>query len=681
MAKFVDAPTLRKEETPPLVFDERPKIEDIKLEEKKFEFNYLDEIKKMSEKAKGAEGKPGPGLRVTDVDIDMALTTVDQVKALRPEERHLQQARLLINQKKYREALTELGQVLAINPTHHEAHYLVALCHTGLNREMEALKALYPLRDKDTPLDPRLETRVYTLLGELRTRLQFRLLLQFFIVNRETIARELAGFINLDPDFEFYPFLLAIIYLESGRPQEAHDCVTKALQNPLLKNPQQLGLLKIEIERRLLGELLAGVVRLYRKGAFGKARKDMAGVDVRFRDAREYRLLDAYLQTLSTGIFRKKVPSDVEFQGSAKDREVLQSLIVREDIARSLLYLQRGDLDKAERELGVAKNYAASYPYVNFMLGGLKYRKIPLLFMARKLTDFDAAIAELKEARNLAEIGARDKSSDEPKKLIQGIDDVLTFLNRLKQDVERFKVEVRQVNETIMEFSKIMESAKAGITSLEMLHDVAGCMKALQKRAQAIQPKLTFQDNKKVFAQLMAAIKANMTALETTQRDSAAIQQASQELQSIREYAKSHISTEQGREDIIERLESLQQQVTTDIATVKSEQAKESLKKLKDIIARDIEEVSKIRRKVIEGGDNEILNKDFQFFKTMVDRLNDRKTIKSRQDLQMWAEVSSGFIRMIEEDKSKVFSYEAKDALSKLLERVRDINRQLERNL
>jgi hypothetical protein len=179
----------------------------------------------------------------------------------------------------------------------------------------------------------------------------------------------------------------------------------------------------------------------------------------------------------------------------------------------------------------------------------------------------------------------------------------------------------------------------------------------------------------------MAGIKANLGALETMQRDTAAIQQSSQELQSIREYAKSHISTQQGRRDIITRLELLRQQVATDIVTVESEQAKESLKQLKDVIVRDIEEVGKITGTVMGGGDNEILNKHFQFFKTLVDALNNKNTIKSRKDLQMWADICSGFIKMIEDDMSQVNSYEARDTLSKLLDRVRDINRQLQRNL
>jgi len=404
-------------------------------------------------------------------------------------------------------------------------------------------------------------------------------------------------------------------------------------------------------------------------------------VDDEFRSAKEYILFDRYLQTIGGGIFKRKVPPDIEFAGSSRDREILQHLIIREELARSLQYIRQRNMQNAERELRVAKGYADSYPYLNFLLAGLKYRKITQLLIAKKLTNLDEAIDELETAKELAQIGARDKTSKEPEKLVTGIGNALTFFYKLKEGVEKHRQEVSHINEAIKEFSDIMEEAKAGITSIEMLNDVSRRMKALQEKSKSIEGEITVPKNKEVLAQLTEGINRNIAILKSIQEQTEFIQNAHNEYQNIRESAKREVGTEAGREKIINRLEVLKQNITSDFGNVTSVQGKDALKKLTEAITRDLQQLREIKGTVVSPKDNEILENHFNMFKNMMDILNKGTAIKTYEDLKTWVQAVGTFLDLLESDKNKLSSPGAVEALSKLIDNVRHLKSQLESKL
>jgi len=679
MAEYAEGPGIIKEPDSGIILEKKPKLEDIVLEEKKADYDYLGEIKKMSEQAESGKAESGD-LRVSDIPIDFgSLTKADEIEALKPEARHFQMAQSHILVKRWREALSELKKVLSINPAHHEAYYLTAYCHVKLNDLFIALEALLPLRG--VLLDPRLESQVFSLQKQIRATIGTGLLLSFFIVKRSLLVDQLAKLVRIDPDHEHFHFMLAILYLELDRNSDAFDAVDSALKNKSLIRSAKLIGLKGEIERRLLGDILADAIEYYKEGAFGKAKKIMANVDDKYRSAREYQLFDKYLLTLSGGIFKKKVPTDVLLKVSPRDKQLLQQLIVKQELNESMKYIKKGMFDKAELELWTGKLYADSYPYLNFLLAGLKYKLVTVRFFSKQITDFDVASNEMESALELAIIGTQEKGIKEAEKLVKNIKEALTFFSRLKNEMEKYRQEVKLLNDAIMEFKSIMDEAKEGISEIEMLNSLTKRMQKLQKSTQPLGKRLKNQNNQKIFEDLSGGIRNNLEILESLQTETKIIQEANDEFMKLRKEVEKNISEESARKKTINRMEVLRSNIETDMKKIHSDQSRKALRTLIDAIKRDVSQLLAIKGAVVSKGDNELLEKRYGEFKAFMDFLNKSSPLKSLEDVKFWVEAWKNFLGILENDLGDLSSRSSKDTLKKLIDHVRQVKEQLERHL
>ena len=127
---------------------ELPKLSD--LVEKGDGGDYMSRLQAMASEQEGEAGG-APALAVGALDIDIGAI-------LGPAEGHLRQARQLVEQEEYAEAIRVLDQALAEAPNHPEAIYMTALCLARLDQPIEALRALAVLRGES--LTPAVQTRV-----------------------------------------------------------------------------------------------------------------------------------------------------------------------------------------------------------------------------------------------------------------------------------------------------------------------------------------------------------------------------------------------------------------------------------------------------------------------------------------------------------------------------------------
>jgi len=556
-------------------------------------FNFMGQLDSMTKAAKQRQAQGQAGLKVAELDwgdglADLRTDVFQGDKA----EQLLRQAKRLIEEKKYREALKPLAGVLRESPGHHEGLYLTALCHAYLSDLDAALQALLPLRNA------RLANPLAARVGALREAIRQRMVMGVLIENlllmttgqHDLAVTRLERVVTLDPDLGIYHFMLAGCLMQAERYPEAMAAVEAGMEYGSSDDRKQLEQVQREIERRYLIQAMQPALAAFRRAQYAEARNHLRRLDRAYQTAPLYVTFLSYLGRLSSGglfgfLARTKSIADVAPAGSPADVEALYFFLVGDDVRQGRDLLQGGKFREAQRPLEVALKYAPRFPFANFLYGTCVFVAARESLTSGQAPDLDQATAELERARGFADVALPDKEITAAPDLRRAIQELLDLLDELRGRRKAMAEEAKPVNAAIDEFKSIMELVGDGISSAEQYKQVYARLAKLRQGLPALLRKVRSSNGKEVVEQLSTAVERNYNQLEGMKADVEeagmvkthwdALNGLVQRLQS-----KGGISSRAELQQVLSFCQTLKRNVTADRGRARGADARQALDKL-----------------------------------------------------------------------------------------------------
>jgi tetratricopeptide (TPR) repeat protein len=663
-------------------------IQKIKIKEKMPEIDFTKEIDEMAGKAK--KEKDGTEIEYEDPWISQTLD-LDELSKVSEADRFINEAKKLIDKRQYDKALQAVLEALALEPNRQDAVYLKAYCETYLNKFIDALNTLFPIRYGKALLNSEMETSINKLIETIRGRMQTILLIQIDLrIAPSRLIGQLRDLTRLDYDFEFYHFLLSYLLMLLRKYSEAHVQVTQGLELVPEKLRSRLTVLKMDIERRWLKETLRPSIMAYKEGNYNKAKKNLQSVDARLYSNKVYTLFEQHLKSLSRGGLFKKTskqsPDQIRISGSPKDRELLESTIVSDDIAVGLQLLGKGQIDRAILVFQNALKYTPEYPYLNYIFAGTVLNLSAILLMTKQLGNLESIIDRLKSAQKSAKIALNDKTIEDANIVVKNIEDAIRLYTGIHDARKKIEKEAELVNSLIKEFVDIMETAKGGLTSIEMFNKVFDQMKAVESHTEEAKKQVESEQGKKHIKELETAIRNNMKTLNEIKSN---IDKQKKEIEMVRdigsEYKRIMDSIKGGIEspeqaDRIERdLKQLRTKITKTKAELTISQAIEEIEKLDDIIFKNLDQLKKVKATAGRGvtlKEKNFIEEKAKNFKTLMDMLNSGKQI-DRQGVEMYVTIFESMVNDIDKEIPTMQSREAKEVIQQIRSNIEGVLNQL----
>jgi tetratricopeptide (TPR) repeat protein len=574
---------------------ELPKLS--RLVEKGDGGEYVSRLRVIAE-----EGKAG-----TAGSIAVGALPVVFKDILGPAEEHLRNARRLIEQEQYAEALRHLDQALAEAPNHPDAIYMTALCLSSLGQPLEALRALAALRGQS--LEPGRQTRVGVLREQIRRQaVQMAALDQIGLIFGHQSDQEierLRTLCELDPEMAMFHYMLAGALLTAGRLEEAATAASEGLRSCREgvagdDGVQRLHDIKREIRRRLLLKQMEPARRQYRKGKFAKARSELLRLGPDSREDPLWTTFDGYVQELEErgvrfGRRNGGAPATVTPHGSFEDVDALHFLLVGDEIGTAKAQLAGGRPDRAERAVDDAIKYAPTFPYAHFLKAHCLYDRLGRQLESGKLPGVEEAIAQLEEAREHAQFGLQDPDLQD-NNLLQVIDAGLEAMRAVQQELRLVAEDAELLNPVVESFHSLMASAKKGIESPEHFEQIDKRLKKLEDRVAKLKSQMKSETGAGTVAEFEKVLAANRRALEQIRPeldDVKLVQALQNEFMSIMSSAAGGVSSYE-LPGIRRRLEKLAKAIAASTPTAKTAAGTKALLDLAQAVKRNIDEAARL---------------------------------------------------------------------------------------
>lgn len=515
---------LRVEEVlPPIDFD--PKA-------KKSADDFMSQLDRMVKDAKERQQQREADIKVREIDAE-ELDTGLIAEALVGEETSLEQwlreARRLINEGQFGEALALLGRALEEVPHHPEALYLTAYCYHHLGQNREALRNLLPLRKI---LDPQFQARIMALKEDIREHIRAELLLETLVnmlqeVSDQSIA-SLRELVTLDPDFFLYHYLLTGILITADRFSEALEAVNHGLHVCHPQESQDLENLKNKILEHFCAEQMKQARDLFKHREFARARAVLRQLDKQFQSLPLYCTFDGYLSRLAgdgfLGFLRRKSPAQAQPPGPPQDAEALYFFLVGEEVNQGGQFIEQGDFRQAKNSLQNAIQHCPLFPFANFLYSNCLYRWMGDRLSSGDRPELQEVIDTLEEVRLCAQIAATDRdlmerSGHQPSHLLNEVAEILTRLRQVQVENARGAQEDKIVNPVIHEFQSIMERVGDGIKSPQHFQEIFSRMSALQKKLRGVQRRVQSEQGRQVLNTLAEAVQNHIQQLKSIKVD------------------------------------------------------------------------------------------------------------------------------------------------------------------
>ena len=684
--RFAKPPSLVEEDVIVPKLNEKPEVKEFDLGQDKLDFDYKAQMEAMAAAAKAETEKKTAGIEIDGFIPDIKLTTAEVLEKLSPVDKLLQEAKVHIEKKAFKQALPPIQGILSIEETHAEALYLKALCLMNIDNEEKNIKTFQPQIDalralqllKENRLDVQLETRAQALRIKIRSQAHIKLLMQSLVVAHKFIEQPLTQLISLDPEFSFYYYFHAIIQMETNRIREAYQSVQTGLKLAKGDERRHLEPLALEIGRRLTSLLLDPAIMFFRKGDYARALKTLSNIEAPFRSMKEAVLFESYLKQLNRGgvlgVFgKKKQVNDVKMGGTAQERDALQSLFVKQEITAALILLRRNQLNEAETVLIKALSLAPDYTFIHFLIGVCKHKKGGIRLITRRLGDISETISDLQTARSHVKIALNNPGLREAPALDRELEHMIGFFRSIQQEMEKHRKEVQEVNGAIKEFVAVMNIAKDGqIASIEQFDEIYSRMQKLKTQCAGIAPRLLYPDNKKAMDDLQKAISKNMDVLQSLKDN---IQKQKIEMETVKKgwdkFNKTMKSIEGGIKSsgqviqIKKELQALQKEIPSLRRNVSTNQSIEALKKLEDTVSKNLNDCIKLEDDIkAQEKEGPVIKEAHERFNAIMDSAKGgiqsetqfNKVLKDMQDL------SKNMVHY----QSKVSSQAGRDVLKKL---------------
>ncbi len=502
--------------------DKAPKIAlgDTKIGEA---FDFVGHLDSMSAQARTRQADHSD-LAVTVLDLGVGLVDLNRA-AVSESERLLQQARDLIAEKKYEDALDPLQRLLAESEAHHEARFLTAFCHVSLQRHQSALETLLPFRG--IRVGNALATRIEVLRQRIRSAMFLPVTIENILLVRtqqiETAIGRLRTIVPLDPEVPHYHFLLAGTLMLADRFDEALRALDEGVASCPGADQSQMETLRREIERRHLVVAMAPARDLYRAGRFADALKSLRRINTAYHQAPLFRTFHAYLTALSAGgllgrFARPKTVANVTPPGTFKHVDALHFFLVADEIQRARVHIEKEEFTEAENAARVALRHAPHFPFAHFLCGHSMYRRMGKLFEAGTAPDLDVAIRDMEQARAHARLAAKDDEIRAAPSLVKVAEEALEVFRKAVDERNAIAKEAKPINEAIAEFNSVLESAKGGIGSAAQLRQIHGRMGALRKRTADLKLATRSAPAKQALAKLADQVQSHFRQLEKLKR-------------------------------------------------------------------------------------------------------------------------------------------------------------------
>ncbi len=645
-------------------------LPDLDLGLGKADGDYLDQLGEMSRQLD--RGDTIATKETAIIDLDDLLGKVETLKV------PLEEARRLIGEQKYEEALEQLRAILTSPAEPHEAVYLIGLCHYHLGAPEEALGALQPLRRAT------LEAGVAKPLKQLKQQIREKILALVVIENLllvrqghpEKPIERLRRLTRLDPQFGLFHFLLAGNLMTADRMEEALDAAETGLEQSDPEGRKQLEGIKEDIVRRLLEVKMDEARTHYRNGKYPKARSALESLDARYRESRLWTTFYKYLEELSLG--RGKKPQDVKPTGAFKDVDALHFFLVRNEIAQAKLAISIGMLGQATRVLDLALSYTPHFPYIHFLTALCIYRRTGEALGSDSPPSPDDALENLNTALKHAREGAKDKEIGSAKELQDAIKSAIEMMGSVKKELGVRRQEAQKVNVVIEDYKAVMELVGDGISSPEQWREVRTEMGKVQKKIGSVRGKVTSSEGKEALGQLERVVDNNieqLDALEPKIKQAEEIKEAMDEFQSIMSSAKSMSSRDDAK-----RLESRLAKLSTRVKALKKsadKDAKKALKQLQEAVDENHRQIKDILKKEPKGQKEvkefNALALEFQVLMESVQR----NSISSQSELLDFMGKLASLSSRANTLKGKMKDKDGKEATEQLIQAIDNVFKQL----
>ena len=395
--------------------------------------------KRLDEMARQAKSGPSaePGLVVDQIGHTRSLVSAGVDGQAGQRTAKLDEARRLIGEKKYEEALVPIDDVLRDTPTHAEACYLRAFCQFSLGKPEPALECLGPMAR--VGLDEQLKSRLVLLRAQIREKLAPLVVFETAMMSALGLAQmalaRLDRLIELDPDGAIFHLLRAHTLLLQNRLADAARAATEAEPHCHGADRQALTDLVAEINRREVREKLAPAREYFRRRQYRKARSSMEALQSQLGRHSLFATFSAYLVALGGGVLsRGASPREIAPQGSLKELDELYFFLVQAEIQAAKPLIKAKEFTNAERVLETALQFAPRFPYLNFLLGVCVHESFGQLVEAKKPPAIDQALARMKRGQEFAKAAVPDKEIENAPALLAAMTAAVDMLDGVIAD-------------------------------------------------------------------------------------------------------------------------------------------------------------------------------------------------------------------------------------------------------
>lgn len=419
----------------------------------------------------------------------------------------LQEARRLIEQEQYQQALEILARVLAASPDSHEARYLKASCHAKLLDYLDALEELAVLRRADA--SDKVRSLSWGLLAETRRALPPKMLLETALRiaagDAATMADKLERLVELDPEPYVYHFLLAGVQMKTGDDEGARGTVERGLAVGSFGDEGLLRSMNEELLKRSLLDQMQRARHHFRQGRHADARKHLDSLPAAYQDLRLYRLFDGYLQGLVAARSAAE-RADVVPAGTFREVDVLYGYLVGEDVRVGKEALEKGAFESAIEFLNDALSMCPRYPYANFVYAAAAFKWLAEQFADGAPPELESAHAVLDTARTSARLACEDEDVRSVAWALLGA--IESALDSLPDPAD-----IELVNGLITEFNDIMKSVEQGIGELDHLKGVQERLLGVKRRLENEGARVRDPQGREAVSQLKNSVDSRLSEI------------------------------------------------------------------------------------------------------------------------------------------------------------------------
>ncbi|MDQ3806044.1 MAG: tetratricopeptide repeat protein [Acidobacteriota bacterium] len=492
---------------------------DFEFRGKAREDDFMSQLDKMTQAMRRKQEEQSVEFKLSAFDAGTGLAEEGVVSAQGVLDRLLSQAKQLVADERYEEALQPLSEILEANPTHHEARYLFAYCKAQLKEFASALSSLRPLRR--ARLDHTLAVRVASLKSEIRREMLPRVVLENYLLLRlgqyQAAIERLQDVAELDPEQGMYHYMLAGSLTQAGLHRRAIAAADHGLSECDGEQREMLLALRGSIERGYVAEMMRPARERFKKGQYGKARAVLNRIEPAYRQAPLYVTFATLLARLDGGFFgflrRGRDAGDINPEGSPADIENFYFFLVEEELDSAKGFIAGEEYEEAESALRLAIGYTRDFPFAHYLYAGCVYTRTVRQITSGDPPVLEEAIADIERARASARLGAADPEISDASALLSVIEQTHKQLTEIRQEQAAREKEIKAVNGVIREFQEIMQMAEGGVGSQAQYREVEARMKGLKKKLPEVKKQARGKEAKKVLGQLAEAVERNLKQL------------------------------------------------------------------------------------------------------------------------------------------------------------------------